>query len=109
MSGAGDRELKGAELMGENGSVSDQVRKSGSVADYRSAFLSEMAAAGRTVFVAGDGGSAATSSHFATDLGKGASYEQPTRFRVVALTDSMSILTPMRTMSALKSYLLSNS
>ncbi len=82
MSGAGDRELKGAELMGENGSVSDQVRKSGS---------------------------AATSSHFATDLGKGASYEQPTRFRVVALTDSMSILTPMRTMSALKSYLLSNS
>ncbi len=111
MSGAGDREPKGAELMGENGSVSDQVRKSGSVADYRSAFLSEMAAVdltkvqafidllvqaradGRTVFVAGNGGSAATSSHFATDLGKGASYGQPTRFRVVALTDSMSTLT----------------
>ena len=111
MSDAGDGKPKGTERVRESGRVSVQVSRSGSVADYRSAFLSEMAeidltkvqefidllvearATGRTVFVAGNGGSAATSSHFATDLGKGASYEQPTRFRVVALTDSMSTLT----------------
>lgn len=46
-----------------------------------------------TIFVAGNGGSAATASHFATDLGKGASYGKPRRFRVVALTDSMSTIT----------------
>lgn len=48
---------------------------------------------GRTVFTAGNGGSAATASHFATDLSKGASYDKPTRFRVVALTDSLSTIT----------------
>ena len=46
-----------------------------------------------TSFVAGNGGSAATASHFATDIGKGASYGKPQRFRVVALTDSMSTIT----------------
>ena len=48
---------------------------------------------GATIFVAGNGGSAATASHFATDLNKGASYGRPKRFRVVALTDSMSTIT----------------
>jgi len=48
---------------------------------------------GATIFVAGNGGSAATASHFATDIGKGASYGKPVRFRVVALTDSMSTIT----------------
>ena len=48
---------------------------------------------GATVFVAGNGGSAATASHFATDIGKGASYGKPVRFRVVALTDSISTIT----------------
>ncbi len=46
-----------------------------------------------TVFVCGNGGSAATASHFATDLGKGASYGHPQRFRVVALTDSVPTIT----------------
>jgi D-sedoheptulose 7-phosphate isomerase len=84
---------------------------SGSIADYRAAFLAELNSVdlnqvqafvdllhkarseGRTVFTAGNGGSAATASHFATDIGKGASYLQPTRFRVVALTDSISTIT----------------
>lgn len=48
---------------------------------------------GSTIFVCGNGGSAATASHFATDLGKGASYEQPQRFRVIALTDSVPTIT----------------
>ena len=42
-----------------------------------------------TIFVAGNGGSAATASHFATDLGKGASYGKKEQFRVLALTDSI--------------------
>ena len=50
-------------------------------------------AEGATVFVCGNGGSAATASHFATDIGKGASFGKPVRFRVVALTDSMSTIT----------------
>lgn len=48
---------------------------------------------GATIFVCGNGGSAATASHFATDLGKGASYQRPHRFRVVALTDSIPTIT----------------
>jgi len=44
---------------------------------------------GRRIFVCGNGGSASTASHFATDLVKGASYGRPTRFRILALTDSL--------------------
>lgn len=48
---------------------------------------------GGRVFIAGNGGSAATSSHFATDLTKGTRHEAVPRFRVVALTDSVPLLT----------------
>jgi D-sedoheptulose 7-phosphate isomerase len=43
----------------------------------------------RQIFVCGNGGSAATASHFATDLGKGASSGREKRFRVLALTDNL--------------------
>jgi D-sedoheptulose 7-phosphate isomerase len=46
-----------------------------------------------TIFTCGNGGSAATASHFATDLGKGASYGREQRFRVIALTDSVPTIT----------------
>ena len=39
------------------------------------------------VFAIGNGGSAANASHFAVDLGKGASDVLPRRFRVLSLTD----------------------
>lgn len=55
--------------------------------------LATARADGATVFVCGNGGSAATASHFATDIGKGASYGKSRRFRAVALTDSMSTIT----------------
>lgn len=42
------------------------------------------------VFVFGNGGSAANASHFATDLGKGASDKLGKRFRVLSLTDNIS-------------------
>jgi D-sedoheptulose 7-phosphate isomerase len=49
----------------------------------------EARAANRQIFVCGNGGSAATASHFVTDLLKGASYNRPARFRILALTDSL--------------------
>ena len=48
---------------------------------------------GRTVFVFGNGGSAANTSHFATDLGKGASDAAGKRFKVISLNDHTSSVT----------------
>ena len=48
---------------------------------------------GRTVFVAGNGGSAATASHLACDLGKGTRTDGHHSFRVVPLTDNVPLLT----------------
>src|ERR1051326_5716418 len=48
---------------------------------------------GRRIFVCGNGGSASSASHFATDLVKGASFGRPTRFRIMALTDSLPTIT----------------
>jgi D-sedoheptulose 7-phosphate isomerase len=51
--------------------------------------------ADRNVFVFGNGGSAANSSHFATDLGKGSSDKLHKRFRVLSLTDNISWMTAL--------------
>jgi len=48
----------------------------------------EARAEGRQIFACGNGGSAATASHFAMEMVKGASYNRPARFRIMALTDS---------------------
>lgn len=48
---------------------------------------------GRNIFVCGNGGSAATASHFVCEMLKGASYGRPLRFRIMALTDSMPTIT----------------
>jgi len=45
----------------------------------------------RQVFILGNGGSAATASHFACDLGKGTILPDRPRFRVIALTDNMPL------------------
>ena len=47
----------------------------------------------RQVFVFGNGGSAANASHFATDLGKGASDKVGKPFRVLSLNDNVSWMT----------------
>jgi D-sedoheptulose 7-phosphate isomerase len=49
--------------------------------------------AGGAIFVCGNGGSAATASHFVTDMVKGASCGRDRRFRILALTDSAPTLT----------------
>jgi len=48
---------------------------------------------GSTVFIVGNGGSAATASHFACDLAKGTRMAGLPAFRVVALTDNVPLLT----------------
>lgn len=47
----------------------------------------------RTIFTCGNGGSAATASHFVCDVLKGASYQRPQRFRILCLTDNQATLT----------------
>ena len=55
--------------------------------------LAEARANGRTIFVCGNGGSASTASHFACDMVKGASFQRESRFRIMALTDSLPTIT----------------
>jgi D-sedoheptulose 7-phosphate isomerase len=55
--------------------------------------LQEARANKRHVFVCGNGGSASTASHFVTDMVKGASFQRESRFRIMALTDSMPTIT----------------
>lgn len=55
----------------------------------------ETAAEKRTIFLIGNGGNAANCSHFATDLGKGASDRRSKRIRVLSLTDNMPWLTAL--------------
>ena len=47
----------------------------------------------RRIFVCGNGGSASTASHFVCDMVKGASFNRSTRFRIMALTDSLPTIT----------------
>lgn len=47
------------------------------------------------IFAIGNGGSAANASHFATDLGKGASDKLGRRFRILSLADNAAWLTAL--------------
>lgn len=49
----------------------------------------------RQIFIFGNGGSAANSSHFITDLGKGASDKLGNRFRCLSLNDNISWITAL--------------
>jgi D-sedoheptulose 7-phosphate isomerase len=49
----------------------------------------------RQIFAIGNGGSAATASHFATDLGKGSSDKVGKRFRVLSLADNIAWITAL--------------
>ena len=49
--------------------------------------------AGHTIYVCGNGGSAATASHFACDLSKMTIVEGAPRLKVLALTDNVPIMT----------------
>ncbi len=47
----------------------------------------------RMIYIFGNGGSAALASHFACDLGKGTINTSKKRFRVLALTDNVPLMT----------------
>jgi D-sedoheptulose 7-phosphate isomerase len=55
--------------------------------------LAEARDQNRHIFVCGNGGSASTASHFVCDMVKGASFKRPSRFRIMALTDSLPTIT----------------
>jgi len=61
--------------------------------DQAIALFREAREAGRRIFVCGNGGSAATASHFACDIGKGASFNRPSRFRIMSLNDPLPTIT----------------
>lgn len=47
---------------------------------------------GRTIFIMGNGGSAATASHFCCDFNKGASYGYDKRFKFICLNDNTATM-----------------
>jgi D-sedoheptulose 7-phosphate isomerase len=49
--------------------------------------------AGRTLFLFGNGGSAALASHFACDMGKGTIAGHEKRLKTIALTDNVALIT----------------
>lgn len=57
--------------------------------------LAETNARRNRIFLCGNGGSASTASHWANDLGKGASLGAEIRFRVLALTDNVPWVTAL--------------
>jgi D-sedoheptulose 7-phosphate isomerase len=55
--------------------------------------LDRARAEGRCIFLFGNGGSAATASHFACDLGKGTIQPDRLRLQVISLADNLATLT----------------
>lgn len=47
---------------------------------------------GKTVFIMGNGGSAATASHFCCDFNKGVSYGKDKRFKFICLNDNVATM-----------------
>lgn len=47
---------------------------------------------GKTIFIMGNGGSAATASHFACDINKGVSLKLQKKFKVLCLNDNIPII-----------------
>lgn len=57
--------------------------------------LSNVADEGRTVYIIGNGGSASSASHWATDMSKGVYHRSGIKMRVLSLTDNVSWITAM--------------
>ncbi|MCX6357409.1 MAG: SIS domain-containing protein [Candidatus Aureabacteria bacterium] len=51
--------------------------------------------AGNKIFFMGNGGSAATASHFANDLGKGARVKGKAQYKALSLADNVSLITAL--------------
>ena len=60
---------------------------------FRSDWMRQARQENRAIFVAGNGGSAATAAHFVCDMVKGASVGQSSRFRIISLGQNLQTLT----------------
>jgi len=61
--------------------------------DKISGILLDAHSKNKNIFIFGNGGSASTSSHFANDLNKLCNVENKKRFKTIALTDSVPLMT----------------
>jgi D-sedoheptulose 7-phosphate isomerase len=61
--------------------------------DQAIAWFKETRDGGGTIYLCGNGGSAASVSHITCDIVKGASYQRDKKFRVMALTDNLATIT----------------
>ena len=59
------------------------------------ALVEQAGESGRRIYAIGNGGSAATASHFVNDMGKGASLGREKRFKIVPLTDCVPWMTAL--------------
>jgi D-sedoheptulose 7-phosphate isomerase len=57
--------------------------------------LSEAYRRGRRIYVMGNGGSAATASHFVCDFAKGCNVKGKNKFKVISLTDNVPMMTAL--------------
>lgn len=57
--------------------------------------IKEAYSAGRHIFVMGNGGSAATASHFVCDFAKGSGVKGKKKFKVIGLTDNIPMMTAL--------------
>src|ERR1700722_6248759 len=64
-----------------------------SLVDQAIEWLAEARENDRHIFTCGNGGSAATASHFVVDMLKGASHNREKRFRIMCLNDQMPTIT----------------
>ena len=59
------------------------------------ALVEQAGESGKRIYAIGNGGSAATASHFVNDMGKGASLGREKRFKIVPLTDCVPWMTAL--------------
>jgi len=72
------------------------------------AVLEQARAEGWRIFIFGNGGSAATASHFGCDLGKGTVQKGKPRFKVIALNDKHAYLLGLRQRFRLQYVIIQN-
>lgn len=90
--------MRGAEFLASIDAYLEQLRRQIAALDRNqlAGFASLLRTAcdeGRQIFIMGNGGSAATASHFACDFNKGLSYRREKKYKFICLNDNLPVLT----------------
>jgi D-sedoheptulose 7-phosphate isomerase len=90
--------MRGAEFLPSIDAYLEQLRRQIAALDRNelAVFASLLRTAcdeGRQIFIMGNGGSAATASHFACDFNKGLSYRREKKYKFICLNDNLPVLT----------------